>query len=138
MPVSILYRRKYFDKDLQKSSLHFVKDIQNELIDSMEQATWLDEETRQSAIKKAEWIQAYIDLPDETHDRAKLDEYYEDLEIDPNDFFSNLLELEKFDTNRTFNDIQKPAIKLDWDLIKILNLANVDAFNRYGENSIRM
>ncbi|KAG4073989.1 hypothetical protein HA402_014194 [Bradysia odoriphaga] len=135
--MSILYGRKYFNKDLQESSLNFVNEIQNELIETMERTPWLDEKTRQSAVKKAKMIQAYIDIPNETADKAKLDEYYENLDIDPNDMFTNLLRLQKFATDCNFGDLRKLVEKLDWDSILILNLASVDAFNRYGENSIQ-
>lgn len=137
VPVSLLYGRKYYDKDLQKSSLNFVTEIQNELIDTMQHTPWLDEQTRQSAVKKAEMIQAYIDLPNESNDKEKLDEYYESLDIDSDDMFTNLLRLEKFSRDRNFGALRKPVEKLNWDLIKILDLAYVDAFNRYGENTIR-
>ncbi|XP_037044931.1 neprilysin-2-like [Bradysia coprophila] len=137
VPVSILYGRKYFDKELQETSLNFVNEIQNELIDTMERTPWLDEKTRQSAVKKAKMIQTYIDIPNETADKAKLDEYYENLDIDPNDMFTNLLRLQKFATDRNFGNLREPVEKLNWDSITILNLASVDAFNRYGENAIQ-
>lgn len=137
VPVSLLYSRKYLDRDLQKSSLNFVNEIQNELIDTMQHIPWLDEQTRQSAVKKAEMIGAYIDLPNESDDKAKLDELYENLNIDPNDIFTNLLRLQQFQIDRSFGDLRKPVEKLNWDLINILNLASVNAYNGYSDNAIR-
>lgn len=138
VPVSILYGRKYFDDESIKTAVNFVNDIRGAFIDILHQADWLDEKTKRLAITKAKTLRTYIGFPNEAELIEKIEEFYQNLTVDPNDFFNNIRQFEKFETDYMFQNLRKPVTKLNWDTLLILDLAAVNAYNQPNENSIRM
>lgn len=139
VPLSILYGRKYNDEASIKAAKEFVEDIRDALIDILLEETWLDENTRYEAIKKAKAVKAFIGYPnDEAEQIERLEEFYKDLEIEEDNFFSNWLRFDVFDTDQYFKSLRQPVTKMDWDTLPVLDLADVNAYNQPSENSIRM
>ena len=77
----------------------------------------------------------HIGYPDETLDDAKLAEYYENLDINPDKYFQSFLAMNVFGTDKAFNKLRKPVNKTDW--IRHARPAVVNAFYSSIENSIR-
>lgn len=138
VPLSILYARKHFDAETIKTALDFVEDIRDALIDILQEASWLDEITKNEAIKKAKAIKAYIGYPNEQEEIDKLEEYYKDLEMEPDNFFVNLLRFEVFEIEQYYKKLGEPVKKMDWDALPVLDLASVNAYNQPAENTIRI
>lgn len=135
--MSLLYARKYYDKELINAANEYVEDIRDALIDILTDSTWLDNDTQNAAIKKAKAIKTFIGYPNETI-VIKLDEYYKDLKIQPDNFFANILQLEVFDINKYFQELREPVEKLSLGSLTVLDLADVNAYNQPNENSIRV
>lgn len=138
VPLSILYSRKYVDQESIKAANDYVEDIRNALIDILLEESWLDEKTRTEAIKKAKALKAYIGDLNELDEINKLDEYYKDLEMEADNYFSNSLRFSLFDIDRYFRNLREPVKRMDWDALPVLNLADVNAYNQPSENSVRM
>ena len=68
-------------------------------------------------------------------DDRKLEEYYKNLEIDPNRYLESVLSMSVFGTDYSFNKLRKPVNKTDW--ISHAKPAIVNAFYSSIENSIR-
>lgn len=96
----------------------------------------MDDATRQEAIKKAEALTEHIGYPNELADNNKLEEYYNDLEIEPDNLLLNTLRLTKFSTDHLFNKLRKPVNKTDWETHAKPSVVN--AVYSALENSIRM
>lgn len=130
MPVGALYVRKYFREETRRATVDMVKTIRNEFINILRDAAWLDESTREEAIKKAKSMDGHIGYPNELHDNKKLEEYYKDLELEPDNFFMNTLQMYMFNSDRRFSKLREPADNIEWEI------TTVNAFNIPNGNSI--
>lgn len=95
----------------------------------------MDEKTRKSALEKAMSMSTHIAYPDELLDDKKLEEFYENLELNPGDYLQSILNLTQFATNYSFSKLRKPFNKTDW--LSHGRPAVVNAFYSSIENSIR-
>jgi membrane metallo-endopeptidase-like protein 1 len=96
---------------------------------------WMDEETKKSALNKAESMSTHIAYPDELLDDNKLEEFYKKLEITPGNYLQSILNLTLFGTEYSFEKLRKPVNKSDW--VTHGRPAIVNAFYSSIENSIR-
>lgn len=113
-----------------------VDNIRMEFICSLHNVTWLDVETRAIAIKKAEEIRSFIGYPNELNDNAKLEEFYGNLEIQPDNYIANKLRLNIIETDRSFNRLRKSIDRTDWTMRSLST--DVNAYYHQSDNSIGM
>lgn len=133
--TSSLYIRKFFNQKSKDDALELVNMIRDEFKDILKTTEWMDDETRTIALEKAEKIKNFIAYPDELKDDSKLVEYYEDLEIDEEEFFEAILKFNKFGTKKAMRKFRTPVDKDDWK--DHASVAIVNAFYNRIENSIR-
>lgn len=112
-----------------------VQSIRDEFVNILHDVTWMDSQTKTAAIQKAKSLTSHIAYPDELSDNTKLDEYYQELEITPDNMFLNALRVKKFETNYNFYKLRKPVNKTDW--VTHSMPAMVNAAYAPLENSIR-
>lgn len=112
-----------------------VNNIREEFKLLLNEVHWMDNKTRESALTKANAMVTHIGYPDEIMDNKKLEEYYEDLEIDPDTYLESVLKMNIFGTNFSFNKLRKSVNKTDWQTHA--RPAIVNAFYSSIENSIR-
>lgn len=138
LPISTgaTYVRKYFDEESKKVAQNMANIIRDEFIKTLKELSWMDEQTRAEALKKANAVVLHVAYPDELIDNDKLEKYYQDLELQPNSLLHSVLNIRKFARNRTINQLRKPINKTDWETHS--NAAVVNAYNALLENSIRM
>ena len=98
------------------------------------QVTWMGEKTRNAALEKLDTIGSFIAYPDELKDNSKLEEFYKDLEIDPDDYLKSTLNIQVFGTAHALQLYDKPVNKSSW--IKHGQSAIVNAFYDPSENSM--
>lgn len=89
-----------------------VDNIRMEFVDVLRQTEWMDENTRNEAIKKANALTAYIGYPNELTDDNKLEEYFEGLEFEADNMLVNRLRLNVFLTDLAFNKLREPINKV--------------------------
>lgn len=132
--MGALYVQKYFNEKSRKAAIDLVENIRHEFIDILQNVTWMDEKTRSEAIKKAKLLETHIGYPNELNDIKKLEDFYKDLEIEPDDLLLNTLRIEVFDTDRAFNKLRKAVNKTDWEAHS--TPSSVGAYYSSPENSI--
>ncbi|CAG9860712.1 unnamed protein product [Phyllotreta striolata] len=130
-----LYVRKYFNEDARKNAQEMVKDIRLEFEDILKVVDWMDEATRKNALDKAKSMTTHIAYPDELLDDNKLIEFYDGLEIDPEQYMRSVLNLTLFGTRFSFKRLRQPVNKTDW--ITHGRPAVVNAYYSSIENSIQ-
>lgn len=137
LPISVgaLYVRKYFPEESRQSAIELVDNIRDEFINILHHVPWMDLETREQAIKKAKAITQHIGYPNELAENDKLEEYYDQLEMENDNLLLNTLRLTKFKTDYSFNELRKPVNKTDW--ITHSKPSIVNALYSSLENSIR-
>lgn len=133
--MGALYIRKYFTEDSKRVALELVDNIRDEFINILHKISWMDDETKKTAVLKANNLTKHIFYPDELADIAKLEEYYKDLEIEADNLLLDTLRLNVFRTNYAFGKLREPVNKTDW--ITHSKPAQVNAFYNALENSIR-
>lgn len=112
-----------------------VNGIKKEFELILNEVQWMDDETRQSALSKLKAMSTHIGYPDEIMDDSKIEKYYENLEIDENNYLSSVLNMNVFGTDYAFNKLRKPVNKTDW--VTHARPAVVNAFYSSIENSIQ-
>jgi len=133
--VGALYVRKYFRQDSKAAALEMVNGIRKEFELILNEVQWMDEETRKSALNKLHGMSTHIGYPDEIMDNSKIEKYYENLEINENNYLQSVLNMNVFGTDYAFNKLRKPVNKTDW--VTHARPAVVNAFYSSIENSIQ-
>lgn len=135
LAIGSLYVRKYFKEEAKSNAEEMVQLIREEMYKILNEIDWMDEVTRKSAIEKAKSMTTHIAYPEELLDNAKLEEFYDGLEIEPTNYLESVLNLTRFGTNYSFKQLRKPVNKTDWKSHG--NPAIVNAFYSSIENSIQ-
>lgn len=136
MPIaaSALYVQKFFNKNAKLLAFEMVLNIRNEFEKLLERVPWMDDETKLYALKKAKAITNHIGYPDELIDNSIIDKYYDDLELDSDNYLLNTLKANKFDVDNYYSKLYESVNKTDWR--EHSNVADVNAFYGFLENSI--
>lgn len=133
--VGSLYVKKYFNENARQNALEMVGDIREQFTEILKNVEWMDETTRANALEKAAKMATHIAYPDELIDDAKLDKFYEKLEISSDMYLENILNVTKFGTEFSFGRLRQPVNKTDW--VTHGRPAIVNAFYSSIENSIQ-
>lgn len=137
LPISVgaLYVRTYFNQDAKKAADELVDNVRDEFLGLLNNVSWMDDKTREEATRKANAITEHIGYPNELADNNKLEEFFRDLEIAPDNLLLNTLRLSAFDDDYTFGQLRKAVNKTDW--VTHSKPALVNALYSSLENSIR-
>lgn len=91
-----IYVRKYFDKTSKAKVTALANSIRIEFLKMLGTVSWMDENTRKEAIRKANAMAFHVGYPDELLNDVKLDEYYHGLELQSDSIFHSILNVRKF------------------------------------------
>lgn len=111
------------------------KTIHQEFIETLKTVPWMDENSRTAAIVKANQMDFHIAYPDELVDDNKLEEYYRDLELQPDSLIHSIGNIYKFFAIRSIRKLRQPVNKTNWETHS--RATTVNAFYSLTENSIR-
>ena len=135
LAVGSLYVSKHFDEASKSTALAMVNDIKKQFDIILDQVDWMDDTTRLKAKEKAAAMVEYIGYPSELQDMKKLTDFYDGLNLSPDDFLGNALNLTVFSVNYSFGKLREKVNKTDW--VRHGNPAVVNAFYAPLENSIQ-
>ena len=133
--VGSLYVSKYFNEDSKSTALDMVNDIRDQFYVLLKEIDWMDDGTKLKAKEKAEAMVEHIGYPSELLDMKKLTDLYDGLDLSPDDFIGNGLNMTVFGTNYAFSKLREKVNKTDW--VRHGNPAVVNAFYSPLENSIQ-
>lgn len=136
IPLGALYIRNYFKEETREAATDLVKHIQNVFIDVIQAVSWMDKETRERAIEKANALKVHVGYQNDLEDwLLSLEDAYNELDIEPNDFLANILRIEIFENDYLFSILHEPVNANETDIL--LNPADVNAHYVFTENAIR-
>lgn len=137
LPISVgaLYIRKHFKEDSRQAAMDMVDNIKVQFEKILSKVDWMDEVTRKSALEKVGTMETHIGYPVELTQNEKLEEYYEKLIINEDEYLESVLRINIFGANKAFQKLRKPVNKTEW--IAHARPAIVNAFYSSIENSIR-
>lgn len=137
LPVAVqaLYVEEVFNKKSTQHTEQLVENIRSSLVDILNNAAWMDKNTKKAAVDKAKAIVAHIAYPKDLTNKRNLKDYYEALTLDENEFFMNVLRVQKFEKDYAIRQLHRPMNKTDW-LAREIPITKATAFYIPSENSI--
>ncbi len=104
-----LYVGFYFPPEAKARALELVNNLKEALADRIKTLEWMDEPTKQEALKKLAAFTVKIGYPDKWLD-------YSLLQIDRGPFVLNALRANEFGADRDIKKIGKPVDRTDWGM----------------------
>ena len=104
-----LYVADHFPPEAKARALELINNLKEALSDRIKTLEWMDEPTKQEALKKLAAFTVKIGYPDKWRD-------YSLLKIDKGPFISNALRAENFEVNRDLKKIGKPVDRTEWGM----------------------
>merc|ERR1719183_789099 len=112
-----------------------VSEIRRQFERLLDEVDWMDEDTKRQARVKAQGMVEHIGYPSELLEMSKLEDLYAGLELSPNAYLRNALNMTVFGTNYAFSKLREKVNKTDW--VRHGRPAVVNAFYSPLENSIQ-
>ena len=104
-----LYVAENFPPEAKARALEMINNLKSALADRIKTLEWMDEPTKQEALKKLAAFQVKIGYPDKWRD-------YSTLQIDRGPFVLNAIRAENFEVKRDLNKIGKPVDRSEWGM----------------------
>ncbi|CAF2099472.1 unnamed protein product [Rotaria magnacalcarata] len=113
--VSKLYIKRFFDENARNQSFNMISNIQDAFIGMLKETTWMDSESLEKAIEKANAIDRKIGYPDYlgSDNNTKLEEDYAEYVFDKS-YANNVLKLLQIKTQEDFQILRKPTDRKAW------------------------
>lgn len=127
--------RRYFDNNVRHRVVEMVEDIRDAFIQMLHDVPWMDDDTKQKAISKAQALTTHIGYPDELTNDTNIEELYKDLELTSDEYLMNALRLNHYKTDFAYRQLHVPINKTHW--LSHASPAVINAFYSAIENSIR-
>eukprot|EP00794_Sanderia_malayensis_P000282 gene282-907_t len=116
MAVANVFVEAGFDPQKKVVAKEIMKGYKEEFLRVLKSSEWMDDETKLEASEKAKLMIDDIGYPDFVIDKNKLDEYYKDLSIAPDDYFQNLLNAYQVRRRWNLGMLKLPINKRQWDI----------------------
>jgi putative endopeptidase len=107
--VGEVYVGKTFPPEAKSRALELVKNIKIALREHINAIGWMDDSTKQAALKKLNAIVVKIGYPDKWRDYSKL-------EIDRTSYLADIRRSSQFACNREIDKIGKPVDRTEWGM----------------------
>jgi predicted metalloendopeptidase len=104
-----LYVADYFPPEAKERALELINNLKAALADRIKTLEWMDEPTKQEALKKLAAFTVKIGYPEKWRD-------YSLLRIDRGPFVLNAIRAENFEVNRDLNKIGKLVDRTEWGM----------------------
>jgi predicted metalloendopeptidase len=104
-----LYVSENFPPEAKARALELINNLKEALSDRIKTLEWMDEPTKQAALKKLAAFTVKIGYPDKWRD-------YSTLKIDRGPFVLNAIRAETFEAKRDINKIGKPVDRTEWEM----------------------
>ncbi|XP_034251928.1 neprilysin-2-like [Thrips palmi] len=135
MATSAMYVRRHSSEEARNKTVEMVQDISKEMHRLLDSVDWMDPKTRRAAMMKAEVMRYNVAYPQELLNDTLLDQFYEKLEVQPNDLLGNTLAVEKRRFDRSMAKYRTKVQKYHWSFISgIADIVN--AFFLHSDNSL--
>lgn len=91
-----------------------VENIRGSFIEMLNNATWMDEDTKRLAVDKAKSTKAHIGFLQELSNHTKLEEHYKSLTLNESEFLLNVLRVNKLEQEYSLRQLYEPIEIDDW------------------------
>jgi predicted metalloendopeptidase len=122
--VGKIYVKKHFSPESKEKAMILIKNIIKSVDIHIKELDWMEEKTKQTALKKLKSIKTKIAYPDQWKD-------YSNLKLTDN-FLENVLAVIENESNYLINKLQKPVDRDEWHM----NPQTVNAYYNPSNNEI--
>lgn len=91
MALGSLFVKKYFDQKSKTDTIEMTKELEEAFKNTLSENTWLDNNTKEYARMKLDYMDLKIGFPDFLLNETELAARYYDVELHPDYFFENVL-----------------------------------------------
>ncbi|KAK0081181.1 hypothetical protein PV325_012626 [Microctonus aethiopoides] len=112
--MNALYVREYFDQENKENVGQILTNIQTQLHNLLGKIEWMDEETKQNSLRKADTITSTIAFPDELLNDEILENYFRSLKVNCDNFLDCYLNSYAFAVERTLGRLKQPIDQTSW------------------------
>ncbi|XP_054745979.1 neprilysin-3 [Anastrepha obliqua] len=114
--VGAIFVRQAFHGESKPEAEHMINEIREAFKENLNNLTWMDKRTRERAIDKANAITDMIGFPDYILNPRELDKKYADLEIVPNEYFENNIQVAMYNLKTNLEKLDQPVNKTHWGM----------------------
>lgn len=107
-----MFVREKFDGESKQQAEEIFNEIRKAFKENLKNLSWMDEETKAMAEEKADLISGMFGFPDYILDPEKLDDKYDDLQIDQNQYFENNLKLNAYNLRKNLERLDQQVNKV--------------------------
>lgn len=132
MALGAMFVRKYFDENSKEDTLKMASDLQDAFREILMSTEWLDDETKRLAEVKVNLMSLKIGYPDFILCPEKLNEKYETLDIQPDKYFENTLNVLRHTTIQEQQKLHEAVNKTVWQTAPAI----VNAYYSRNKNQI--
>ncbi|KAL0277066.1 UNVERIFIED_CONTAM: hypothetical protein PYX00_004479 [Menopon gallinae] len=130
--IGAMFVRQVFQGKSKVMAEEMINEVRNAFLTNMRTLSWMDNETREAAIKKANAITDMIGFPEYVLHPEQLDEKYKDLEIRDDEYFMNNIRVLQYNFKKNIEKLHTPVNKSMWDMTP----ATVNAYYTPTKNKI--
>ncbi|XP_061377154.1 neprilysin-4-like isoform X3 [Danaus plexippus] len=132
MALGSMFVRKYFDEMSKNDTMTMTREIQQAFRELLHMTDWIDEETKKLAAHKVDSMMLRIGYPDFILNKKELDDRYKEVQIHPDKYFENILNILQHLTKMEQSRIGQPVNKTLWNTAP----AVVNAYYSRNKNQI--
>lgn len=114
--IGAMFVREVFHGEAKPQSEQMIDEIRQAFQHNLRNLRWMDAETRQLAVEKADAISDMIGFPDYILQPAQLDDKYRDLDLDPKKYFDNNIRVNVYNLVRNLERLDQPVNKSVWSM----------------------
>lgn len=114
--VGAMYVREMFHGQSKPHAEFMIDQIREAFIANFKNLEWMDEETRKLAEEKAYAITDMIGFPDYILNPTELDDKYQSLEFNEQEYFENNLRVNLFNLKENLELLDRPVNKTKWSM----------------------
>nr|XP_027199994.1 endothelin-converting enzyme homolog isoform X2 [Dermatophagoides pteronyssinus] len=114
--VGSIFVHSAFRGESKNESKIMIKQIKDAFKEHLDNLTWMDRQTLELAMEKADAITDMIGFPDFILNEKKLNKRYKDLIVKDDQYFKNSINANIFLLNEYIKKIDKPTNKSEWDM----------------------
>ncbi|KAK6318912.1 membrane metallo-endopeptidase-like 1 [Coregonus clupeaformis] len=132
--VGALYVRETFAGESKRMVSDLISKIQEAYVETLEELSWMDDQSKEKAREKAMAIKEHIGYPDHILEESnlKLDQEYAHLNFSEENYFENILENLQAEAHKSLKKLREPVDPDMW----IIGAAVVNAFYSPNRNQI--
>lgn len=111
-----MFVREVFNGKSKPEAEQMINEVRNAFKANLKNLKWMDEETRKSAEEKADAITDMIGYPSYILDPKNLDEKYLGLNINNDTYFTNNIEINRYNLRKNLEKLDEPVNKTRWGM----------------------